>query len=95
MTKAELVENVLQATTTTKAESLAVVETIFGGIAHSLLRGEKVEVRGFGTFGIRQRKPRMARNPRTGASVEVPAKKVAFFKPSKDLRVLVNGAESR
>ena len=92
MTKAELVDNVLTATASTKAESEAVVDAIFTGMAHSLRRGEKVEIRGFGTFGIRQRKARTGRNPKTGAAVAVPEKRVAFFKPSKELRTLVNGA---
>ena len=92
MTKAELIDNVLTATATTKAESEAMVDAIFSGMAHSLLQGEKVEIRGFGTFGIRQRKARIGRNPATGASVEVPEKRVAFFKPSKELRAVVNGA---
>jgi len=93
MTRAGLIEDILRATATSKAESEAMVEAIFGSLAHALVRGEKVEIRGLGTFGIRQRKARTARNPKTGASVEVPAKRVAFFKPSKELRALVNGAK--
>jgi integration host factor subunit beta len=92
MTKAELIDNVLKKTASTKAEGEAIVDAVFGGIAHSLLRGEKVEIRGFGAFGVRRRKARIGRNPKTGASVAVPEKKVAFFKTSKELRALVNGA---
>jgi nucleoid DNA-binding protein len=66
------------ATAMSKAESEAIVEAILAGTAHFLLRGEKVEIRGFGTFGVRQRKSRMGRNPKTGAAVEAPPKRVAF-----------------
>jgi len=57
--------------------------------------GDKIEIRGFGSFRTRQRKPRVGRNPKTGDRVEVPAKKIPFFKPSKELKDLVNhGAEA-
>jgi integration host factor subunit beta len=52
--------------------------------------GDKIEIRGFGSFRTRQRKPRVGRNPKTGDRVEVPAKKIPFFKPSKELKDLVN-----
>jgi integration host factor subunit beta len=55
-----------------------------------LQSGDKIEIRGFGSFRIRQRKPRTGRNPKTGDKVEVPAKRVPYFKPSKELRDLVN-----
>jgi integration host factor subunit beta len=91
MTKVELIDNVLTATAMSKAESEAIVDAIFTGMSYSLLHGEKVEIRGFGTFGIRQRNARIGRNPKTGASVAVPEKRVACFKPSKELRALVDG----
>jgi integration host factor subunit beta len=56
----------------------------------SLRAGDKIEIRGFGSFRTRQRKPRTGRNPKTGEKVEVPAKKIPFFKPSKELKDLVN-----
>jgi len=56
----------------------------------SLRVGDKIEIRGFGSFRTRQRKPRVGRNPKTGERVEVPAKKIPFFKPSKELKDLVN-----
>jgi integration host factor subunit beta len=56
----------------------------------SLRAGDKIEIRGFGSFRTRQRKPRVGRNPKTGERVEVPAKKIPFFKPSKELKDLVN-----
>jgi len=59
-------------------------------VVRSLRAGDKIEIRGFGSFRTRQRKPRMGRNPKTGERVEVPAKKIPFFKPSKELKDLVN-----
>jgi integration host factor subunit beta len=56
----------------------------------SLRSGDKIEIRGFGSFGTRQRHPRVGRNPKTGTRVEVPAKKIHFFKPSKELKEMVN-----
>ena len=55
-----------------------------------LRAGDKIEIRGFGSFRTRQRKPRVGRNPKTGDRVEVPAKKIPFFKPSKELKDMVN-----
>jgi integration host factor subunit beta len=66
------------------------VDTIFESVIQALKTGDKIEIRGFGSFRIRQRKPRIGRNPKTGAKVEVPAKRVPYFKPSKELRDLVN-----
>jgi integration host factor subunit beta len=67
-----------------------IVETIFDSVVRSLRVGDKIEIRGFGSFRTRQRKPRVGRNPKTGDRVEVPAKKIPFFKPSKELKDLVN-----
>lgn len=90
MTKAELIEDVTRATELSRKDSETVVETLFESIVRSLRSGEKIEIRGFGSFRIRQRKPRIGRNPKTGARVDVPAKKIAYFKPSKELKDLVN-----
>jgi integration host factor subunit beta len=67
-----------------------ILETIFDSVVRSLRAGDKIEIRGFGSFRTRQRKPRIGRNPKTGERVEVPAKKIPFFKPSKELKDLVN-----
>ena len=75
----------------TRKDSEVIVETIFDSIVRSLRVGDKIEIRGFGSFRTRQRKPRVGRNPKTGDRVEVPAKKIPFFKPSKELKDLVNG----
>jgi integration host factor subunit beta len=61
-------------------------------IVRSLRSGDRVEIRGFGSFGTRQRKSRIGRNPQTGARVEVPAKRIPFFKPSRELKNLVDTA---
>lgn len=90
MTKADLVEEVAAVSDLSKKHSELVVNTFFGSIVDSLSRGDKVELRGFGTFKLRRRKARMGRNPRTGEQVHVPAKVVPFFKPGKELRELVN-----
>lgn len=90
MTKADLVEEVTKLGDLTRRDSEVIVETIFDSVIGALRSGDKIEIRGFGSFRIRQRKPRIGRNPKTGTKVDVPAKKVPYFKPSKELRDLVN-----
>jgi integration host factor subunit beta len=92
LTKADLIEDVLRVTELPRKESETVVETIFESIIDALQKGEKIEIRGFGSFRTRQRRGRVGRNPKTGAKVEVPAKKIPFFKPSKELKDFVNNA---
>jgi integration host factor subunit beta len=90
MTKAELVEEVTRLGDLTRRDAEVIVETIFESVVGALRTGDKVEIRGFGSFRTRQRNARTGRNPKTGATVEVPAKRVPYFKPSKELRDLVN-----
>jgi integration host factor subunit beta len=90
MTKADLIDEVSRLAELTRKDSEVIVETIFDSVVRSLRAGDKIEIRGFGSFRTRQRKPRMGRNPKTGEKVEVPAKKIPFFKPSKELKDLVN-----
>ncbi|MBV8808547.1 MAG: integration host factor subunit beta [Acidobacteriaceae bacterium] len=90
MTKAELIEEVSKVVEMTRKDSETIVETIFESIVNSLQKGEKIEIRGFGSFRTRQRQSRIGRNPKTGSRVEVPSKRIPFFKPSKELRDLVN-----
>jgi len=92
MTKADLIEEVSQVVELTRRDSEVVVETIFESIVRSLRTGDKIEIRGFGSFRTRQRRSRVGRNPKTGARVEVPAKRIPFFKPSKELKDVVNHA---
>ena len=94
MTKADLVEEVAELGDLTRRDGEVIVETIFESVIQALQAVDKIEIRGFGSFRIRQRKPRTGRNPKTGAKVEVPAKRVPYFKPSKELRDLVNPAAS-
>jgi integration host factor subunit beta len=95
LTKADLIEEVLRLTELPRKESETIVETIFDSIIGALQKGEKIEIRGFGSFRTRQRRGRVGRNPKTGARVEVPAKKIPFFKPSKELKDFVNSAEAQ
>src|ERR1700678_2791258 len=90
MTKADLVEEVAQLGDLTRRDGEMIGDTIFDSVIHALRSGDKIEIRGFGSFRILQRKPRTGRNPKTGAKVDVPAKRVPYFKPSKELRDLVN-----
>ena len=90
MTKADLIEEVSRVVEMTRKESEVIVEAIFDSIVRSLRTDDKIEIRGFGSFRTRQRKPRVGRNPKTGDRVEVPAKKIPFFKPSKELKDMVN-----
>jgi integration host factor subunit beta len=90
MTKADLIDEVSHLAELTRKDSEVIVETIFDSVVRSLRAGDKIEIRGFGSFRTRQRNPRVGRNPKTGERVEVPAKKIPFFKPSKELKDLVN-----
>ena len=90
MTKAELVEEVSRVSDLTKKHSEVIVDTVFRSIIAALQRGEKIELRGFGSFRLRQREPRKGRNPKTGDKVDVPPKKVPYFKPGKELKELIN-----
>ncbi|MBT6717492.1 MAG: integration host factor subunit beta [Nitrospina sp.] len=95
MTKAELVEKVANQINLTKKQTEVVVNTVFSSITDSLAEGKKVELRGFGSFRIRQRNARVGRNPKSGQKVDVPSKKVPFFKAGKELRELVDEHEAQ
>ena len=91
MTKADLIEEVSRVVEMTRKDSEVIVEAIFDSVVKSLRNGQKIEIRGFGSFRTRQRQARIGRNPKTGARVDVPAKRIPYFKPSKELKDLVNG----
>ena len=74
-------------------ESETIVNAMFDAMAHALAGGERIEIRGFGSFGIKHRRARQGRNPKTGAMVKVAAKRIPFFRAGKELRIEVNGAE--
>ena len=90
MKKAELVEKVASQTGLTQKLTEIIVNTVFQSITDSLAEGGKVELRGFGSFRVRERSSRVARNPKSGEKVEVPAKKVPFFRAGKELRAIVD-----
>ena len=91
MTKADLVDEVAKLANLTKKETELIVNTIFDNMSAALAQGDKVELRGFGSFRVRRRNSRKGRNPKTGSSVSVPEKRVPFFKVGKRLKELVNG----
>jgi integration host factor subunit beta len=90
MTKAELVEDVARAAELTKKDAERLVELVFESIIETLNQGEKIELRGFGSFRVRERGARRGRNPKTGDPVDIPAKRVPYFKPGKELKELIN-----
>ncbi len=90
MTKADLVEQVAKETDMTKKDAEQLVEVVFESIIGALNKGDKIELRGFGSFRVRERNARTGRNPKTGATVNIPAKRVAYFKPGKELKDIVN-----
>jgi len=90
MTKADLVEEVSQALETRRKDAEVIVDTIFSSVVKAIQADDKVEIRGFGSFRTRQRRGRIGRNPKTGEKVEVPPKRIPFFKPSKEMKALIN-----
>ena len=95
MTKAELVEDVAEAAELTKKDAERLVEIVFESIIETLNQGEKIELRGFGSFRVRERGARRGRNPKTGDPVSIHAKRVPYFKPGKELKELINEPNSR
>ena len=95
MTRSELIAELAASNTQLRAEDVeSIVATIFAGIAAALVRGDRVELRGFGAFTVRRRDPRAGRNPRTGEAVAVDAKSVPFFKAGKELRLRVDARKT-
>ena len=94
MTKTQLVDQLAEATQQSKREAAQTVDCVFEGITKALQSGERLDVRGFGSFKVRHQKARQGRNPNTGETLWIPAKKVAVFKPSKQLAEQLNGAEA-
>lgn len=91
MTKSQLIEKLMDSTSElNKKESELVVNTIFDSIGSALIGGDRVEIRGFGSFSIREREARQARNPKSGNLIDIPSKKTPFFKTGKELRERVD-----
>lgn len=92
MTKSDLVQTLSEKVTSlTKKECEVIVDTVFHHMKDALQRGEKIEIRGFGSFTVRLRRAKEGRNPKTGEKVSIPEKRIPFFKVGKELRELVNG----
>lgn len=90
MTKADLVEEVVKVASVSKKHAEIIVNTVFSSIVGALQREDKIELRGFGSFRVRRRRSRQGRNPKTGDRVEVPEKRIPYFKPGKELKDLIN-----
>jgi len=88
MVRSELIEKVSQVTQLTRQEAEKIVDTIFHAIKEALVRGDRVELRGLGTFGVKVRAPRLARNLKTGESIPLPPRRVPFFRPGRELKAL-------
>ena len=92
MTKTDLIEKVsLKTTGLTKKQTEIIVNMLFDSIKEALATGDKIEIRGFGSFRIRNRRNREGRNPKTGETVSVPQKRIPFFKAGKELKEVVDG----
>jgi integration host factor subunit beta len=94
MTKADLIEVVLEKAKITRVKAETVVETVFESIKEALKAGERVELRGFGSFEVRHYEGYQGRNPRTGEVIDVPKKRLPFFKVGKNLKRQVVGKRS-
>ncbi len=94
MTKSGLIESVAEKTPhISKKDTEVVVNTIFDAMTDALRRGERIEIRGFGSFQVKVREARDGRNPKTGEMVNIPAKRTPFFKVGKELKEMVDGVE--
>jgi len=92
MTKADIVETLYEKVGFSKKEAADLVELVFDTIKERLSHGDKIKISGFGNFVIREKKPRMGRNPQTGDTIEISARRVLTFRPSQVLRAEVNGS---
>ena len=90
MTKADIVDEIAERTGLTKKDVADTVDEFLAAVSRSLAAGQHIEIRGFGTFKVKDRNPRLARTPRTGESVPVPARRVPLFKVSKELKEIVS-----
>ena len=90
MTKAQLIDEVARVADLSRKHAETIIDIFFQSIVTALERGEKIELRGFGSFRIRKRNARQGRNPKTGETVSVPAKRIPYFKPGRELKELLN-----
>lgn len=95
MTKSELIELVSsKAGVFSRKDVEIIIDTLFQGMTDSLIKGSKVEIRGFGSFKLKSREGRQGRNPKSGENIMIGAKKVPFFKAGKEIRERINGVNT-
>lgn len=94
MTKADIIEQIYEKVGFSKKESAEIVEMVFDTMKETLERGEKIKISGFGNFVVRQKRPRIGRNPQTGEEIEITARKVLTFRPSQVLKAALNKARA-
>ncbi len=94
MTKADVIAALMERTGLPRQEATTAVETFLEQIRSGLQRGEKVSLVGFGSFYVKEQRPRQGRNPRTGEAISIPGKRVTVFKPGKSFRELANGGKA-
>lgn len=92
MTKADIVEALYEKVGFSKKEAADLVELVFDALKGTLARGQKIKISGFGNFVVREKRSRVGRNPQTGESIEISARKVLTFRPSQVLRSEVNSS---
>lgn len=90
MTKAEIIEEIYEKVGFSKKESAEIVELVFDTMKTTLEKGEKIKISGFGNFVVRQKRPRIGRNPQTGEEIEISARRVLTFRPSQVLKASLN-----
>jgi integration host factor subunit beta len=96
MTKRGIIEKLLELhTTLSRREAETIVNALFDAMTEALSHGDRIEIRGFGSLGVKQRRARQGRNPKTGVLVEVDAKQIPFFRAGKELRIDVNGSHDQ
>ncbi len=94
MTKADIIEQIYEKVGFSKKESAEIVELVFNTMKDTLARGEKIKISGFGNFVVREKRPRVGRNPQTGEEIEISARRVMTFKPSQVLKSALNTEEN-
>ena len=94
LTKADIIESVYSKIGFSKKESAEIVELVLETMKDALERGEKIKISGFGNFVVRNKRPRVGRNPQTGEEIEISARHVLTFRPSQVLKAVLNKRES-
>ena len=90
MNKSDLISAIKEKTSLSRKDAEKVIDTFFDTITQSIVRGGRVEIRGFGSFMVKDYKPYIGRNPKTGSQIQVPPKKLPFFKVGKELKEMVD-----